>query len=201
MVPTVQGGLPPYFRVFLGTKSPIISYSRFYTSMIHLKICVAYCANDRFLGGVDTSIVIGDIFQVTLVRALGYGAPYLPGAVLVGLVVDLGLQDDVLENVADRLAALGLAGFAGPFGIVVPRDALHAGDADDGLLERPRAARGARDEGDAPFGQARVVPGLFVADELPDGAHAGRAGVDDTSERSVQLGLADGAQGLAVAGC
>lgn len=111
----------------------------------------------KVLGG--GSLEIGQFIQVALVRDLGYRTPDLPGPVLVGLIVNLGLQDDMLAHVADALAALNLGA---ALGIVVARYPLHTGDAHDGLLQGPHGPGRARDDGDAPVGQAGVVPGLVI---------------------------------------
>ncbi len=138
-----------------------------------------------------------DIVADGLVRHLGEGAPDLPGLGLVGLILDLGLQDDVLGHVALARAAgdLGAA-----FGVVVAREALHARDAHDGLLDQLHGlAAGDRQVGDAEVGEARVREPVAVAHELPLGAQAGGAGVDGAGQGLEQLRGADAAQRLLVA--
>ncbi|KAK5632401.1 hypothetical protein RRF57_008115 [Xylaria bambusicola] len=95
---------------------------------------------------------------------LGQRAPDLPGPRLERLALNVGLQDDVLEHV---LLALASRDLDAALGVVVPRDALHARDGDDGLLDQPHAAalaRGRRLVHAAEIGEARVPQRVLIAD-------------------------------------
>lgn len=131
-----------------------------------------------------------------LVGHLGQGAPDLPGAGLVGVLLHLGLDDEMFDHVPLAVGSRNLLP-----GLGVAREALDAGDADDGLLDEAQGlVRGVGLVGDAEVGEARVAQGVLVADELPLGADVGGAGVDGGREELEELVGADAPQGLAVAG-
>lgn len=151
-------------------------------------------------------IIRGVVVAHGLVRHLGQRAPDLPRLCLEGAVLDVGLQHDVLGEVALALAAGDELAAAG---VVVAREALHARDAHDGLLDEPqalirRAAAGAGAlvlglVGDAEVGEPRVPQLVVVAHELPLGADSGGAGVDGAGEGLEELGRADAPQRVLVA--
>lgn len=145
--------------------------------------------------------VRGDVVAHRLVRHLGQRAPDLPRLGLEGAVPDVGLQHDVLGEVALALAAGDelAAAAAAAAGVVVAREALHARDAHDGLLDEPQAAGAAGLVGDAEVGDARVPQAVLVAHELPLGADAARPGVDGGREGLEELGRADAPQRVLVA--
>lgn len=142
--------------------------------------------------------VRGGVVAHRLVRHLGQRAPDLPRLRLKRAVFDTGLQHDVLRQVALALAAGDELAAAG---VVVAREALHAREAHDGLLDEPQALgrAGPGQVGDAEVGDAGVQQPVVVAHELPLGADAGRPRVDGGREGLEELGRADLPQRLLVA--